>query len=96
MRPLIPTATNVISNLRNTDPRLITIADWRIDAAHREYSSSSDFGDDTLVFNWLPANTEDARMAYITLQMQDQNRTIAELERYVRDLRRELSVKGAE
>jgi hypothetical protein len=93
-----PHVKNIVDNLKAIDPRLKDVADWRIDHAHRHYSSSEDFGDDTKVFDWLPEDTVENSWDYIqSCQIPDLWRTIRELEKFnleqsitIRDLRKEI------
>jgi len=92
-----PHVKNVVDNLRAIDPRLKDVADWRIDHAHRHYSISEDFGDDTKVFDWLPEDTVEASWDYIQhCQIPDLLRTIRELEQYNAQLAKDLRTANLE
>lgn len=79
---------NTVSNFKRSRPELAEVAGWRIDMAHREWSGSEDFGDEATLVNWLPDDDVEQRFKYMEIQQQDLRRTVAELERYNRDLQK--------
>lgn len=67
-KPTIPDhAKSVVANLRRSQPNLANYDDWQIDFAHREWSISGDFPDETLVAAWIERDTPKARADYLRL-----------------------------
>lgn len=65
---LSPASKNVVDNLRRTQgSALAPYADWQVDYAHRNWSSSEDFPNEDLIVEWIMPDTEAMRYDYMRL-----------------------------